>query len=102
MSTGNQNRKKAKKILDSITQVQGEFLLLKILAQRPSAIINAHRGLLEGGRLRKLDDLEIVKLLRDGMKINAIKLRREQTGESLGDAHNYIKRLAEQIAAKEI
>lgn len=102
MSTGRQNRKKARKILDSITQIQGKILLTKILKQRPSAIINAHEGLMRSGRMRALDDLELIKIIKDGRRIDAIKLRREQTGEILGDAHTYIKMLASQIEQKEI
>lgn len=38
-------------------------------------------------------DSEILDLCRDGKKINAIKLRREKTGESLYEAKNYVEKL---------
>lgn len=73
--------------------------LQTIAEQRPSAIINAHRAryALIADSADSADSLDsrLVELIKQGKKVSAIKLCREETSLMLLEARDYIYKLAE-------
>ena len=78
--------------IDIITSNTLEYkkIVQEIAKTSPSVFVKAFQKVYPN---IERDDLEYIELLKQGLKIQAIKLRREKTGEGLREAKSYIDQL---------